>query len=110
MKYPLNRTHCGYLQDERSKVLDKLVELEATHKELESRISLLSACNPETLKELKELTNVCRDSANRWTDNLFTVKTFVVDKFGIERSDFDKNFSVPEEFDYVVEQVTPECD
>lgn len=42
-----------------------------------------------------------RDAANRWTDNILTLRKWCSEKFGIEDEAFNSSFGVPEDFDYV---------
>lgn len=42
-----------------------------------------------------------RDAANRWTDNIFAVKSWCKNKFNIEESTLDKQFGIPAEFEYL---------
>lgn len=42
-----------------------------------------------------------KEAANRWTDNIFAVKSWCKNKFNIEDSALDKQFDIPAEFDYV---------
>ena len=45
--------------------------------------------------------SVCKEGANRWTDNIFSLQSFCANKFNIARNDFGSQFGIPEEFDYV---------
>ncbi len=42
-----------------------------------------------------------RDAANRWTDNILTLRKWCSEKFGIDEEAFNSSFSVPEDLDYV---------
>ncbi len=44
---------------------------------------------------------VAQDAANRWTDNVFTIRSWLVDKFNVESNMLNKRFGIPEDFDYV---------
>ena len=70
-------------------------------KELENELEQYRECDPEVLKTLKNETGIAKDAANRWTDNVFTTKSWCVKKFGLEERMIDKNFGIPEDFDYV---------
>ena len=39
--------------------------------------------------------------SNFLTDNVFAVKSWCKNKFGLDDSAIDKQFSIPEDFDYV---------
>ncbi len=40
-------------------------------------------------------------SINRWTDNIFSLESFVKNKMNVDPATFRKNFGIPEDFDYV---------
>uniref|UniRef100_A0A8C4RBL2 Meiotic nuclear division protein 1 homolog n=1 Tax=Eptatretus burgeri TaxID=7764 RepID=A0A8C4RBL2_EPTBU len=44
---------------------------------------------------------VAKDAANRWTDNVFSIKCWARDKFGFEDNQIDKTFSIPDDLDYI---------
>ena len=44
---------------------------------------------------------VAKEAANRWTDNVYAVKTWCKNKFNMEENALNKNFGIPEDFDYL---------
>ena len=74
---------------------------EKESKELASKLERLRECDPEVLQEMQQKTQIAKESANRWTDNVFSVKSWCKRKFAIEESAINKNFSIPEELDYL---------
>ncbi|RMC13883.1 hypothetical protein DUI87_08966 [Hirundo rustica rustica] len=44
---------------------------------------------------------VAKEAANRWTDNIFSIKSWAKRKFGFEESRIDKGFGIPEDLDYI---------
>ena len=79
-------------------------------------------CDPQVLRELQVKTKVAVDSANRWTgeapptcghgsmiynyvylllENVFSIKSWCRNKFNIEEDVINKQFSIPEDLDYV---------
>lgn len=87
--------------DEREKLMAELIEVERSRDELSAELDKHRDCDPEVLEEIKRQTVVARDAANRWTDNIFSVKSWVKNKFFIEESVLNKQFGIPEELDYV---------
>ncbi|XP_064108601.1 meiotic nuclear division protein 1 homolog [Macrobrachium nipponense] len=87
--------------EDREEVLERLAELEAKKNELLGDIQKYRDCDPEVLNEMKSGILVARDAANRWTDNLFSVKTWCKNKFFIEESVINKQFGIPEDLDYL---------
>lgn len=49
------------------------------------------------IKEIEEM----KKQINKTTDDIFTIQGYAVGKFGIGRKDFNKNFGVNDEMDYI---------
>ncbi|XP_065663868.1 meiotic nuclear division protein 1 homolog isoform X2 [Hydra vulgaris] len=90
------------MSDERVKVLEKLNKLEEENKKYKNELTKYSDCDPELLKQLEVDVSVATDAANRWTDNIFSLKSWCVKKFNMDSSVIDKQFGIPEDFDYIV--------
>jgi hypothetical protein len=50
---------------------------------------------------LEKATELAKEAVNRWTDNIYSVQSYCSQKFMIPRADFNKQFGIPEEIDYV---------
>jgi len=46
-------------------------------------------------------TKVSKEAANRWTDNLFTLKSWLKKKFPVPENQINKQFGIPEDLDYI---------
>ena len=68
---------------------------------MEQELEKLKECDPEVLESKRKETTMAREAANRWTDNVFTIKSWCTRKFGVEEKMIDKNFGIPEDFDYI---------
>jgi len=44
---------------------------------------------------------VAFEAANRWTDNVFCIRSWCQKRFSVEAKDFDKQFGISEDFDYL---------
>uniref|UniRef100_G3MNW5 Meiotic nuclear division protein 1 homolog n=1 Tax=Amblyomma maculatum TaxID=34609 RepID=G3MNW5_AMBMU len=86
---------------EREKLIAQLSELEQSRDELSAELQKHRDCDPEVLEEIKKQTVVAKDAANRWTDNIFAIKSWVKNKFFIEEAVLNKQFNIPEELDYI---------
>ena len=42
-----------------------------------------------------------KEAANKWTDNLFQLKSWIKKKFPIDEKQIDKQFGIPEDLDYI---------
>lgn len=47
------------------------------------------------------INQVAKEAGNRWTDNIYSVKSWCKKKFFIEDSVIDKQFGIPEDLDYL---------
>ena len=66
--------------------------------------SHLSLHTPHLRNRAEQAAVVCRDSANRWTDNVFTLQTWMRKKFPGQEgalAGFFKEQGAGEDFDYV---------
>ncbi|KAL6120300.1 hypothetical protein NUSPORA_02987 [Nucleospora cyclopteri] len=52
-------------------------------------------------EEISKETEIFTKEINEITDNIFTVQSFVINKFGIDKQTFNEQFGVPEEMDYI---------
>ncbi|XP_054167912.1 meiotic nuclear division protein 1 homolog [Oppia nitens] len=84
----------------REKALNELHSLENKRNELKAKLEVLKDCDPQFIKQLNKDCEVSKEAINRWTDNVFLVKSWCKQKFGIEDSELNKQFSIPEDFDY----------
>uniref|UniRef100_A0A2K5REW5 Meiotic nuclear division protein 1 homolog n=1 Tax=Cebus imitator TaxID=2715852 RepID=A0A2K5REW5_CEBIM len=58
-------------------------------------------CDPQVVEEICQASKVANEDDNRWTDNIFAIKSWVKRKFGFEENKIDKTFGIPEDFDYI---------
>eukprot|EP00096_Caligus_rogercresseyi_P016728 TRINITY_DN957_c1_g1_i1.p1 TRINITY_DN957_c1_g1~~TRINITY_DN957_c1_g1_i1.p1 ORF type:complete len:216 (+),score=52.08 TRINITY_DN957_c1_g1_i1:32-649(+) len=88
--------------DERAQALLRLGELEAKKSELASSLRAYKENDPETLKIYTEETQMCNVAINRWTDNIYSIQSWIRRKFpNINIEDFNKQFGIPADIDYV---------
>ena len=87
---------------EREEALKKLIDMKARKEELEKEIQKYKDCDPEILKKLQDEIKMAKDGANRWTDNIFALHSWISKKFpSISIADLNKQFQIPEDLDYV---------
>lgn len=98
----LKRAYIGREKsDDRDTILEELAQKENLCKELEKELEKYKECDPEVLENIKKETVMAKEGVDRWTDNVFTIKSWCVKKFGLEEKMIDKNFGIPEDFDYM---------
>lgn len=52
-------------------------------------------------KKSAKYTEQAKLAANRWTENIFSLQSWVANNFSIEMSAFNKQFNIPEDFDTI---------
>ena len=86
--------------DERTQLDNEIAQFEEKIATIHRESSKYEKMNPEAIKQAQRQSGIALDAANRWTDNIFTIKSWSRKKFGILDKDFDKNFGLGENFDY----------
>ncbi|XP_027722678.1 meiotic nuclear division protein 1 homolog isoform X2 [Vombatus ursinus] len=87
--------------EERASLSKELASLQQQKEQLKAELEKYKECDPEVIEEIRQANKVAKDAANRWTDNIFAIKSWAKRKFGFEESKIDKNFGIPEDFDYI---------
>ncbi|XP_074643159.1 meiotic nuclear division protein 1 homolog [Tubulanus polymorphus] len=87
--------------DNRGAILEQLAAKKQRLDEITKELDRFKECDPEVLEQMKEEILTAKEAANRWTDNVFSIKSWIKKKFSFEESVIDKQFGIPEEFDYV---------
>ncbi|CAJ0593983.1 unnamed protein product [Cylicocyclus nassatus] len=85
----------------RTELLNLRTKLEEDEKILIKRLDKYALCNPDVINQMRLRTEKTREDANRWTDNIFTIKKWCKSKFGMDESVLNKQFEIPEELDYI---------
>ncbi|XP_048366085.1 meiotic nuclear division protein 1 homolog [Sphaerodactylus townsendi] len=86
---------------ERAALTKELTALRQKKDQLKLEIETYKECDPDVIEEIRQANKVAKEAANRWTDNIFSVKSWAKRKFGFEDSKINKTFGIPEDFDYV---------
>ncbi len=85
--------------------LDRLIELKARKEELQKGIKKYEDCDPEVLAQTARETKQAVEGANRWTDNIFALHSWITKKFpSVSLQDLNKQFGIPDDLDYVQEE------
>lgn len=86
---------------ERDELLEKFSELERMRSEAASKLEMHRANDPKLLAQKRQDAEKAKVAANRWTDNIFTLQSYCSNNFSIDRSQFNEQFSLPDDFDYI---------
>ncbi|XP_077292374.1 meiotic nuclear division protein 1 homolog [Arctopsyche grandis] len=87
--------------EERSAAIQQLTELQETHKKLLKEISRYSHCDPAHIDKIRNNSLKVKDAANRWTENLYSIKSWCKLKIAADEGMFNKQFGIPEDLDYI---------
>uniref|UniRef100_G1MR78 Meiotic nuclear division protein 1 homolog n=1 Tax=Meleagris gallopavo TaxID=9103 RepID=G1MR78_MELGA len=86
---------------ERAALVKELAALRQKKEQLKAEIEKYRECDPDIVEEMRQTSKVAKEAVNRWTDNIFAIKSWAKRKFGFEESRIDKSFGIPEDFDYI---------
>ena len=87
--------------DERTKLDKEVEEFSQKISSVKHEAAKYEKLNPAGIREKQEQTKIAFDAANRWTDNIFSLSSWVEKKLGKPKSDFYKIFEISEDFDYI---------
>lgn len=84
---------------ERAKKLARLTSLAAERKVAEEELDSLKENDPQALADLEKELRLVKDAANRWTDNIFTSKTYLTKKRGLDNKEAYRILGITSAFD-----------
>ncbi|CAG8538517.1 10575_t:CDS:2 [Ambispora leptoticha] len=87
--------------DDREEMLKKLAEAKTLQKQYTDELQRYRECDPTLLEVKEKAAKYALESANRWTDNIFQLQTYICDKFFMPREDFYSRFGIPEDLDTI---------
>ncbi|XP_052802451.1 meiotic nuclear division protein 1 homolog isoform X2 [Mya arenaria] len=87
--------------DDRTKILTDLSAVESERSRLAGELERYRECDQEVVEEVKQNSQIAREAANRWTDNIFSTKSWIKKKFSFDESVINKQFEIPEDLDYI---------
>ncbi|CAN7014989.1 unnamed protein product [Brassica rapa subsp. trilocularis] len=92
------------LQEERTEALAHLQDIEKKHKELKNEMVQFADNDPATLEAMRAAIEVAHQSANRWTDNIFTLRQWCSNNFPQAKEQLEHLYTeagITEDFDYL---------
>jgi hypothetical protein len=87
-------------REEKIRRLNELTELE---NRLNSELEANKLNDPEQVELIDKQAKNCLESANRWVDNTWAVKSFLTKKKGLGSKEADKYLGIKDDFDYLDE-------
>jgi len=102
MKEKLERFKATDDDDEkRQQLQEECMDLEAQKSKLLKELELYKENDPELFNGLKLSTEASKKACNRWIENIFSLKSWLKNKFRIDESVIDKQFEIPSDLDYI---------
>jgi len=66
------------------------------------KVRLYEKCDPKRLEEINKNKKVCKDSVNRWTDNLYEVEGWIKkNNAAVTTEQLHENFPILKDLDYI---------
>ncbi|KAL6221042.1 hypothetical protein ACLB2K_008794 [Fragaria x ananassa] len=90
--------------DEREEALAELKEIELKYHKLKEELGQYADNDPAALEAMKYAIEVAHAAANRWTDNIFTVRQWCSNNFQSAKEQLEhvyKEVGITEDFDYL---------
>ena len=83
----------------RAKKLARLAELAKARVALEQELEMLKENDPAALADLQKELRLVTQGANRWTDNIFECKNYLIKKRGMDKKEAMKILNIGSNFD-----------
>ncbi|XP_074037940.1 meiotic nuclear division protein 1 homolog isoform X2 [Leptinotarsa decemlineata] len=89
------------IDKQRNNIIDEINDKELELSGLKQQLKSYEENDPQRFEALMKKTKELKEAINRWTDNIFAVKAWCKKKFFIEDNVLNKQFGIPEDFDYI---------
>ncbi|CEP11690.1 hypothetical protein [Parasitella parasitica] len=87
--------------EERSQLLTELKQEQSLTKELQLELQKYAENDPEIYHKKQKASEIAKEAANRWTESIWEIQSYCVNKFGMERQLFDQTFGIEDDFDTI---------
>ncbi|KAJ2940442.1 hypothetical protein O0L34_g124 [Tuta absoluta] len=87
--------------DERKELLATLESLQKQEEQLKKELQKYRDCDPEYIAQLKTEVKNLKGAINRWTENIYILKSFMKNTFQAENEVIEQNFGIPQDLDYI---------
>lgn len=71
------------------------------------QLAQFAANDPEALERTRQRARLCKEAAERWTENVWTVKRYLTKKRGLAGRDVDRMLGIDDSFDVPAEFKRP---
>eukprot|EP01006_Ploeotia_vitrea_P003330 TRINITY_DN112438_c0_g1_i1.p1 TRINITY_DN112438_c0_g1~~TRINITY_DN112438_c0_g1_i1.p1 ORF type:complete len:209 (-),score=26.89 TRINITY_DN112438_c0_g1_i1:228-854(-) len=87
--------------DDRTSLLEEYGKLKTKDEKLQGDIKQYESNDPDFIAKIQDYAELSKDAANRWTEAVINLKSWAHSKFNVEEAMLDKQFGIPEDFDYI---------
>lgn len=87
--------------EKRQKLLDDFETMTKQEKEIDERLKTYRKNDPVVIKEMEDAMVTCVEAINRWTDNAYNCKSYMVKKLNAMSQQADQMLGITEDFDYI---------
>ena len=87
--------------EERRAAEERLAALAEEEAAIHAQLKIHADKDPAVVEELMDKVLTCKQAADRWTDNVWALKSFCVTKCNTEPKAFDRLVGITDSFDYV---------
>ncbi|CAH0401009.1 unnamed protein product [Chilo suppressalis] len=87
--------------DERNEALSSLEQILKKEQLLKTELQKYRDFDPEYIAQLKTEIEELKAAVNRWTENIYILKSYVKNTFQMENEVIDQSFGIPPDLDYM---------
>ncbi|KAM3955392.1 meiotic nuclear division protein 1 homolog [Aphomia sociella] len=87
--------------EQRKETLELLENMKKEEEKVKRELQKYRDCDPEYIAQLKTDSENLKGAINRWTENIYILKSYIKNTFQMENDVIDQSFGIPTEFDYV---------
>lgn len=87
--------------NERTQLLAELKQEKDATKELQLELQKYAENDPELYHKKEKASQIAKEAANRWTESIWEMQSYCINKFGMERQLFDQTFGIKDDFDTI---------
>ncbi|XP_026495755.2 meiotic nuclear division protein 1 homolog [Vanessa tameamea] len=87
--------------EERNQLLKLLSEVTKQENELKMELQKYRDSDPEYIAQLKNEIEDLKTAANRWTENIYILKSYIKNTFQKDNETINQTFNIPPDMDYI---------
>ncbi|XP_050677248.1 meiotic nuclear division protein 1 homolog [Leptidea sinapis] len=87
--------------EERKQILEALDTVTKQEIELKKELQKYRDNDPEYISQIKTETKTLKVAINRWTENIYILKSYIMNNFHMESDAIDQHFNIAPDMDYI---------